>query len=635
MSEDRNRKPGDLATDLEQRPSVKKLVKPHRPRDGFFDFLQDSFLNMIGVPPDQSETSVHMAIVYRVESAGTNGTLGLFADRVRVRARVMEPDTAHSALPIPIGFEDHAMINFLPEFESRLESLGGNPPKVGDPIEVQFKNPTLKTKVYGNGIIRSIVNKRKVQGIYDRSPFLRGKGNAYSPFTGTSALEECKSAREKFGNVEPPGGKAIKGRNKSMTVSGKNPRKLNSPTDDLDVARAEQIIEENIEKPWNTIRVKRNGPLDKNGDGRIDDDIGDRAIYNVTRRRYAGAGLAAVDAGLAVTQVVSNIKGAAGIGKLAKNIRYGTIKGTRAIANEAVDGVGFVGDFVDRPGRPAAELLFAGAAMDPVFGSIDLIRAAAREAGFDANLSEFYLGVKANPEARIKSELDKRKITAQIDCARVYAIKNFVKRTSLGKTEASEAEQEVQFNNLGPVPKTWDRSTDRKIKRLHPQARHVVAEFINVASSIGMFLRVTETYRTPKRQDQLYAKGRTAPGKQVTKARGTPPSSIHQFGIAIDVVELASGRNSLTREKFKIPGVEWVDGYDERYPKDRHRFIGSLGKQFGFIWGGDFKDFFDGYHFEIFSFSPAELRHKLKLGKKVKTRLPDPPFVYPDLKGAT
>lgn len=54
------------------------------------------------------------------------------------------------------------------------------------------------------------------------------------------------------------------------------------------------------------------------------------------------------------------------------------------------------------------------------------------------------------------------------------------------------------------------------------------------ARVIGTGLAVFETWRTPGRQAQLYARGRTAPGRKVTNAR--PWFSFHQYGCAADLV---------------------------------------------------------------------------------------------------
>jgi peptidoglycan L-alanyl-D-glutamate endopeptidase CwlK len=50
----------------------------------------------------------------------------------------------------------------------------------------------------------------------------------------------------------------------------------------------------------------------------------------------------------------------------------------------------------------------------------------------------------------------------------------------------------------------------------------------------GLAVDVFETWRSPMRQGSLYAQGRTAPGKVVTKADAW--ESFHQYGLATDLV---------------------------------------------------------------------------------------------------
>jgi peptidoglycan L-alanyl-D-glutamate endopeptidase CwlK len=53
-------------------------------------------------------------------------------------------------------------------------------------------------------------------------------------------------------------------------------------------------------------------------------------------------------------------------------------------------------------------------------------------------------------------------------------------------------------------------------------------------------LAVYETYRTPERQDYLFAQGRTHPGKIVTYARSW--ESFHQYGLAVDMAFKVNGQ---------------------------------------------------------------------------------------------
>lgn len=67
------------------------------------------------------------------------------------------------------------------------------------------------------------------------------------------------------------------------------------------------------------------------------------------------------------------------------------------------------------------------------------------------------------------------------------------------------------------------------------------------ARKAGLVVHPFETYRTNYRQGLLYAQGRTAPGKIVTRAR--PGESWHEYGLAVD---LAFDRIPET------PRIEWT-----------------------------------------------------------------------------
>jgi peptidoglycan L-alanyl-D-glutamate endopeptidase CwlK len=101
-------------------------------------------------------------------------------------------------------------------------------------------------------------------------------------------------------------------------------------------------------------------------------------------------------------------------------------------------------------------------------------------------------------------------------------------------------------------------------------------ELINLAKNEGVEILVTSTLRTFEEQAELYAIGRTKPGKIVTNAK--PGQSWHNFGLVFDVVPLVNGKTI------------WDSPFWKR--------IGELGKSVGLTWGGDFKSFKDKPHFE-------------------------------------
>lgn len=71
-----------------------------------------------------------------------------------------------------------------------------------------------------------------------------------------------------------------------------------------------------------------------------------------------------------------------------------------------------------------------------------------------------------------------------------------------------------------------------------------ITEVITLLAQDGVVFYATCGLRTVAQQDLLYAQGRTAPGKIVTKARGG--YSYHNYGIAID----------FARDKDPAPGLQ-------------------------------------------------------------------------------
>lgn len=126
--------------------------------------------------------------------------------------------------------------------------------------------------------------------------------------------------------------------------------------------------------------------------------------------------------------------------------------------------------------------------------------------------------------------------------------------------------------------KTWDTHSDQRIATAHPRAKAKFIELIVKADQeLGKKLRVTSGLRTIAEQNELYAQGRTKPGPVVTNAKGG--SSYHNFGLAIDVVEINGGQ-----ALWNNP--DWNK-------------IGSFGKKLGLEWGGDWTSIKDKPHFQM------------------------------------
>lgn len=133
---------------------------------------------------------------------------------------------------------------------------------------------------------------------------------------------------------------------------------------------------------------------------------------------------------------------------------------------------------------------------------------------------------------------------------------------------------EVAYNSLssrggGTIAQqknsTWDPVTNERIGGLHSDVQGNATNFVNdVESELGIQLRVTQGTRTNTEQNALYAQGRTASGRIVTNAKDG--ESYHNYGLAIDVVEIRGGQ--------AVWNTNWQG-------------IGNIGIRNGFEWGGN------------------------------------------------
>lgn len=113
---------------------------------------------------------------------------------------------------------------------------------------------------------------------------------------------------------------------------------------------------------------------------------------------------------------------------------------------------------------------------------------------------------------------------------------------------------------------------------LLPEVQAKADLLIEMAGNIGLKIRITEGYRSPERQAELYAQGRTKPGRIVTFAK--PGESYHQSRKAFDVC---------------FTGVN-------PYPNDdvKWKQLADIGKSIGLKPGYYFpQDRKDSPHFEV------------------------------------
>lgn len=122
-----------------------------------------------------------------------------------------------------------------------------------------------------------------------------------------------------------------------------------------------------------------------------------------------------------------------------------------------------------------------------------------------------------------------------------------------------------------------DDRSEKAIATLLPEVQPYARALVQKAAQHGITIKVIAGLRTYDEQDQLFAQGRTKPGRIVTNARAG--FSNHNFGIAFDI------------------GVFEGAKYLDESPK--YKAVGALGMDLGLEWGGNWKTFVDEPHFQL------------------------------------
>lgn len=132
--------------------------------------------------------------------------------------------------------------------------------------------------------------------------------------------------------------------------------------------------------------------------------------------------------------------------------------------------------------------------------------------------------------------------------------------------------------------------TLRNIATLDEQARPLFLRFALLANAtaatFGCEYLMIAGHRTWEQQDALFAKGRTAPGQEVTKAKGG--FSNHNFGIAGDFGVFRNGA-------YLEDGTPETRSLAARV----HRACSIHAKACGLEWGGNWRTFLDLPHYEV------------------------------------
>lgn len=122
----------------------------------------------------------------------------------------------------------------------------------------------------------------------------------------------------------------------------------------------------------------------------------------------------------------------------------------------------------------------------------------------------------------------------------------------------------------------------RKPTDLLPKVQTLCEEFIQRCADAGIDVLITSTYRDNESQAELYAQGRTKPGKIVTNAK--PGDSYHNYRCAFDFVPIVNGKprwNDLATftkcgEIAEGVGLEWAGRWTTFKELAHCQFTGGL-----------------------------------------------------------
>lgn len=161
-----------------------------------------------------------------------------------------------------------------------------------------------------------------------------------------------------------------------------------------------------------------------------------------------------------------------------------------------------------------------------------------------------------------------------------------------------------------------DKVSIERINGLHPKLVPIaMAAFTEASKRLtgSSILRIAYGLRSYAEQSNLYAQGRTKPGKIVTNSK--PGFSYHNYGLAVDIVLLIDKDGNGT---FESASWDTLKDFDGDKMADWMEVV-SVFKAAGFKWGGDFNSLKDYPHFEMsFGLSINDLIARTKANKIIR-----------------
>lgn len=152
-------------------------------------------------------------------------------------------------------------------------------------------------------------------------------------------------------------------------------------------------------------------------------------------------------------------------------------------------------------------------------------------------------------------------------------------RLRIGQELVIPSDEERPAPPVVAVARPYAAVSAQRLASLHPILAERGTQLLERCAAQGLALMVTQGLRSMAEQDQLFAQGRTAPGKIVTNARAG--ESYHNFGLAFDVLVL----DAMGKADWSPGNLGWGQA-------------GVVGEDLGLEWGGRWTGLVDLPHFQ-------------------------------------
>jgi peptidoglycan L-alanyl-D-glutamate endopeptidase CwlK len=153
-----------------------------------------------------------------------------------------------------------------------------------------------------------------------------------------------------------------------------------------------------------------------------------------------------------------------------------------------------------------------------------------------------------------------------------------------------------QADDAGVV---FDARSERHLRSLTPEAQKQFRIWLRRCREVSIPAVIICGTRTFAEQAEIYAQGRTKPGKIVTQAK--PGESMHNYGMAIDFVVFdgVDGNGGVGQPLWQSPLMTKA---------------GQIALDMGLDWGGAWTTFKDMPHIQLPRLNLADLRKQMPQG---------------------